>query len=249
MRNPYVFALLHPINLSMLALITAAGLCAAWWLFPFGILIWIIMVLNIARDPSLKITYQIKSRKPLAPRFETKFDQIESWQVKLYNILAAAKPKIRRAFQPVQIEVNKLTTKVHDLCWRNSALENYRQVQNQKEDLEAEWVTLNQEIEKTSDLLIRKSLVQSLGNIETRMKRHQQITMLLEQVDAQMVNVKKILENIVTEILQLQALGLDAIEKDRGRLIEKLHRISKQMDQFEESQLTYDIDISNPPVE
>jgi len=238
MRNPYVFALLHPINLSMLALITAAGLCAAWWLFPLGILIWTIMVFNIARDPSLQITYQIKSRKPLAPRFETKFDQIESWQVKLYNITIS-----------VQIEVNKLTTKVHDLCWRNSALENYRQVQNQKEDLEAEWVTLNQEIEKTSDLLIRKSLVQSLGNIETRMKRHQQITMLLEQVEAQMVNVEKILENIVTEILQLQALGLDAIEKDRGRLIEKLRRISKQMDQFEESQLTYDIDISNPPVE
>ena len=190
MRNPYVIALLHPINLSMLALINAAGLCAAWWLFPFGILIWIIMVLNIARDPSLKITYQIKSRKPLAPRFETKFDQIENWQIKLYNILAAAKPKVRRAFQPVQFEVNKLTAKVHDLCWRNSALENYRLVQNQKEDLEAEWVTLNQEIEKTSDLLMRKSLVQTLGDIETRMKRRQQITMLLEQVDAQMVNVE-----------------------------------------------------------
>ena len=53
----------------------------------------------------------------------------------------------------------------------------------------------------------------------------------------------------MTEILQLQALGLDAIEKDRGRLIDKLQRISKQIDQFEENQLTNDIVISNPPVE
>jgi len=249
MRNPYLEALIHPINLSMLAIVTTAGLCAAWWLFPLGILFWIIMILNIAHDPSLRIFYQIKSRQPLAPRFQTKFEKIESWQVKLYNTLIVTKPKVRKAFQPVQNEANNLANKIHDLCQRNSALENYRLVNAHNQDLENEWITLKSEIEKTSDPSIKESLTHSLRNIETRMGRHQQVTTQLESVDDQIEVAEKTMEKVVTDVLRLQALGLSAIKKDRERLLEQIHHVSKQIEQFEENQLLNGIDQSNLPKE
>ena len=33
-RSPWLTALINPLNLAMLALAVAAGLCAAWWLLP-----------------------------------------------------------------------------------------------------------------------------------------------------------------------------------------------------------------------
>lgn len=43
-RNPFV--------LSMLPLSVAAGLCAAWWLLPVGIGLWLMMIIAINNDPS-----------------------------------------------------------------------------------------------------------------------------------------------------------------------------------------------------
>jgi hypothetical protein len=52
MRSPLLTALFHPLNLTTLAVAVAAGLCAAWWLFPLGLLVWLIMVVGVARDPA-----------------------------------------------------------------------------------------------------------------------------------------------------------------------------------------------------
>ncbi|MBI4630594.1 MAG: hypothetical protein HY740_02555 [Chloroflexi bacterium] len=54
MKSIYLTALTHPLHTATLALAVAAGLCAAWWLFPIGIVLWLIMVINIVRDPSTK---------------------------------------------------------------------------------------------------------------------------------------------------------------------------------------------------
>ncbi len=54
----------------MLALVIAAGLCAAWWLLPVGLILWGMMVLSIARQPALRVGHAMESRIPLAPRFQ-----------------------------------------------------------------------------------------------------------------------------------------------------------------------------------
>ena len=76
-RSPLLTALFHPVNLSMLALTAAAGLCAAWWLAPIGLLFWAIMVFVIARDPGLQMTFTRQSRQPLAQRFQIRFDRLD----------------------------------------------------------------------------------------------------------------------------------------------------------------------------
>jgi hypothetical protein len=41
-----VTAFLHPLNILMLVLAILAGIFAAWWLAPLGLLLWLIMVFN-----------------------------------------------------------------------------------------------------------------------------------------------------------------------------------------------------------
>jgi len=54
MQPPYLDALRHPLNLAVLALAVAAGLCSAWWLFPVGLVVWGIMVVVHAHDLALR---------------------------------------------------------------------------------------------------------------------------------------------------------------------------------------------------
>jgi hypothetical protein len=236
MRNPFVVALTHPINLSMLALAAAAGLCAAWWLFPLGLVLWLVMVLIIARDPSLRISHRVESRDPLAQRFEAKFDRIESLQIKIYNTLNAASSKVKRAFQPVQDEVNALTEEAFQLCKRTSALENYRLVTESKVDLEAEWIRLSQLEANASDPIVKQKYQQSLQALENRVQRHRQVTSHLESVDAQLVSAANTLENILTEILRLQALGIEFVKNERGFLVERLNQERSQIGAYQQQQ-------------
>ena len=78
MRSPYLVAFLNPFNLSMLGIALFALLFSAWWLFPLGILFWLIMVYNVASDPLLNMNYDMQQREPLAPRFQTHFDHLET---------------------------------------------------------------------------------------------------------------------------------------------------------------------------
>src|SRR5262245_30386223 len=103
-RSPLVTALINPLNLATLGLAVAAGLCAAWWLFPAGLLVWGIMVASIALDPSLRMSAAIERRAPVAPRFQTQFDRIERAQVNIFNSIAQAQPAMRGVLQPVKTE-------------------------------------------------------------------------------------------------------------------------------------------------
>ena len=49
MRSPWMSALIDRMNLATLGIAIAAGLLAAWWLLPAGLIVWIIMVIITAK--------------------------------------------------------------------------------------------------------------------------------------------------------------------------------------------------------
>jgi len=49
MQSSFRSALFQPLNLAMLGVTILAGVLAAWWLFPIGLVLWLIMVGNSAR--------------------------------------------------------------------------------------------------------------------------------------------------------------------------------------------------------
>src|SRR5258706_4094666 len=101
-RPPLLSALLHPVNLAMFALSIAAGLCSAWWLAPVGFLFWLVMVVVVAREPGLKLTFTRQARQQLAQRFQTRFDRLGNARISILKSLHGEDPGSRRAIAPDQ---------------------------------------------------------------------------------------------------------------------------------------------------
>jgi chromosome segregation ATPase len=225
--------LVHPINLLLLALSVLAGLISAWWLFPIGLLFWLIMVLNVARDPSLQFSHQMQRREPLARRFQDRFDRLERSQVSIFNSLSSAPPRVRRVLQPVQEEVKRLVDEAHALSRRMTMLENYRLVTQSQTDLDAELQDLADVIERSEDLLTRQEYEESRRALERRAEKLALVSTQLDRVEAQLVSLSNEMGGILTEVVRLQAMGAEDAEQHVPALVAKLREETAQLQEFE----------------
>ncbi len=232
-RSPFLTGLIHPLNLLTLALSVFAGLVSAWWLFPIGLLFWLIMVLNVARDPSLRISHQMQRRDPLAQRFQKRFDRLERSQVSIFNSLSSAPPGVRRALQPVQEEVKRVVDEAHALCRRMTTLENYRIVSQSQNDLEAELQELNDIIKGSEDVVTRQEYEESRQALQRRVEKLGLVYTQLDRVEAQLVSLSNEMEGIMTEVVRLQAMGAEEAKRHVPALVENLQQEAAQLQKFE----------------
>lgn len=232
MRSPFVTGLLHPINLLMLGACAFAGLVAAWWLFPLGLVLWLIMVLAVARDPSLRISHQMQTREPLAQRFQTYFDRIERAQVSVFNSLASAPSNTRRVLQPVQDQLDALTSQAYALCQRMTALENYRLVQQSSSNLQSDLARTNDAIDNATDQLVKEQYEESRRSLLERLAKQNIVSSELERVEAQLLSLASELDGVVTEVVRLQAVGANSASDRVPALVDKLHQESKDLQAF-----------------
>jgi chromosome segregation ATPase len=232
-RAPFLTGLLHPLNLLLLVLSVFAGLISAWWLFPVGLLFWGIMVITVARNPSLRIAHQMQSREPLAQRFQARFDRLERSQVSIFNSLASAAPRVQRALRPFQDEMQRLVEEVYALCRRMTTLENYRIVRQSQADIEAELRDLNSIIERTEDERTRQEYEESRRALQRRAAKLKTVSTQLDRVEAQLVSLSNEMEGLMTEMIRLQAMGAEEAAKQVPALVEQLREETAQLRQFE----------------
>jgi chromosome segregation ATPase len=233
MRSPLLTALLHPLNLAMLGLSLFALLFSAWWLFPVGLLFWAIMVLAIARNPSLRFNAAMQSREPLAQRFQRYFDRIERSQVGIFNTLSSAPPRTRRALQPLHSEVDALTRQVHSLCRRMTALENYRLVAQSQADLQGDLKHIEESISRTEDDLVRREYEESRDAMRGRLAKLERVSTQLERVEAQLLSLANEMDGTVTEVIRLQAMGPEDAANYMPALVKKLQGQRAELEAFE----------------
>jgi hypothetical protein len=207
MRSPFVTGLLHPANLLMLVLTVFAGLVAAWWLFPLGLVLWLVMVLVVSRDPTLRLSHRIQSRAPVAQRFQSYLDRTERAQITLYNSLASAPSNTARALEPVQTEVNALTARVYEVAQRMTVMENHRLVSESRRDLPAELQQINDAIDQSGDSLVKSKYEESRRVLLERIAKLKLISTELDLVEAQMLGLANELDGIVSETIRLQAVS------------------------------------------
>lgn len=235
MRSPLLTALFHPLNLLMLGLSVFAGLIAAWWLFPLGLLFWLIMVSAVARDPSLRISYQLQRRAPLAQRFQRYFDRIERSQVGIFNTLASAPARTRRALQPIQGEIGALVARAYTLGQRMTVLENYRLVSQSHTDMEADLRQIDAKIASAEDALIKREYEESRQALQERLAKLKAVSTQLERVEAQLVSLANEMDGIATEVVRLQALGAEDAARHVSGLVAKIREQAAQLKEFERS--------------
>jgi len=232
-RSPWLTALINPLNLAMLALALAAGLCAAWWLFPLGLVVWVVMVLAIARDPSLVISATMDSRAPLAARFQAPFDRIERSQVSLFNTLASADPRIRGSFRQVQAETDTLVNQAYLLCQRMSALENYRLVTQSGGNLDDQLKGLQAQVAAATDPMVKKEYEQSLAALQDRVSKLHATQTQLDRVEAQLSSLSSQMDSALTEVVRIQSLGPSVAAGQAAALAQTLHKQALDLESFQ----------------
>jgi flagellar biosynthesis chaperone FliJ len=230
MRSPLVTGLFHPLNVAMLVLAAFAGLVAAWWLFPLGLLLWLVMVFAVSRNPSLRISHEMHSREPIAQRFQRYFDRIERAQVSVFNSLASAPSRTRKALQPVQDELQALTEQAYHLCRRMTALENYRLISESTSNLQADLQQIDIAIDKAGDPQVKQQYEDSRRALSERIAKLRVVASDLDRVEAQLLGLANQMDGVVTEVIRLQAAGPADAERGVPALVNRLCERSEELE-------------------
>jgi DNA repair ATPase RecN len=234
MRSPFLTALFHPANIIMLGLSAFAGLVAAWWLFPVGLLFWGVMIFNVARDQALRLNYELQQRAPLAQRFQRYFDRIQRAQVNIYNALATAPASVQRNLQPVRSEVDALTNAAYTLCQRMTTLENYRLVSQSRADINSDLQHIEDAIARTEEPNVRREYEESRQALQERLTKLQTIVTQLERVEAQLLALANDMDSVTAEVIRVQAAGASQSAVYAPELARRLRQQIAQLQAFQQ---------------
>ncbi|MDR3578006.1 MAG: hypothetical protein P4L50_29425 [Anaerolineaceae bacterium] len=232
-RSPWLLAFINPINILMLVAAVAAGLIAAWWLFPEGLLFWLGMMIKIATDPSVRINQKIQERSGLPQRFEKVFNRIEKSQVSLYNSLSPAKPPVKKTFAPIQAAVNDLVEHTYQLCVKMTPMENYQQV-NASSNPENELGQLDRLVDTIDDPSAKKGYDAARQKLQEKVNQKKAADDRLSQTDALLISISTGLENLMAEVVRLQAMKVEDIKQQIPGLVEKMKTQMNQVQAFEQ---------------
>lgn len=235
MRSPILTAVLNPLNLAALAMSVAAGLCAAWWLFPIGLVLWGVMVFVVASDQRLKFEYTQQSWAPLAQRFQPGFDKLTRVQASIYNSISDVSPRLRGALEPLNEEVNRLVERTHGVCNKMTTLENYRSVQVFNGNLQAQVVQLDSQIATATDLQVKKDYETSRAALQSQMDALQAIGVQSDRVEAQLASMTAELSGIQAQMVRLNALKFDQAKPLIQPQIDSIRKLEEELGEFEEN--------------
>ena len=232
-RPPLLTALLNPLNLSMLALTIAAGLCSAWWLAPIGFVLWLVMVIVIARDPGVQITFSRQSRQPLAQRFQTRFDKLDRARISIFNSLQRAVPPFRRMVEPVQSALDELVEHAYQLSLQMTALDNNFAVQQISNNFDDDIAKMEKSINEASNPSDRREFEETLKSLQTRRVQLKQVGTILSRFEAQLTGTNNAVDSVVTGIVGLQGRNSKQVEGKIAPLLQIIQTEQNELNQFD----------------
>ena len=233
-RPPLLTALLNPLNLSMLALTVAAGLCSAWWLAPVGFVFWLVMVIVIARDPGVQITFTRESRQPLSQRFQTRFDRLDRARISIFNTLQRINdPSFRKSIEPLQSALDELVEHAYQLSLQMTALDNNFAVQRISSNSDDDIAEMQKNIKEAASPDDRKEFEQTLESLKTRQTQLKSINTLLSRFEAQLTGTNNAVDSVVTGVVSLQGRSSKGIEEKIPSLIKVIETERDELNLFD----------------
>ncbi len=232
-RSPLLLALVNPVNLSMLALTVAAGLCSAWWLAPIGFALWLIMVFVIARDPGLQMTFTRQNRQPLAQRYQTRFDRLDRARFSVFNALERSGPQIARVVEPVSAALDDLVEHAYQLSLRMSALDNNFAVQQINANFVDDIAKMEKSLAETSDPASRREFESTLKSLKERQAQLKAISTLLSRFEAQLTGTSNTVDSVVTGVVGLQGRNPQLAQEKIPALSQILQVEQDELKQFD----------------
>lgn len=232
-RSPFLTALFHPASLSMLALSIAAGLCAAWWMAPVGLALWLILFIVTYRDPALRLSNTVAGRVTLAYRFQSKFDRVQKTQTSLFLALRSAPAKTQQLLGPVQEAVNGLVDQTYHVCQRFANVDNYITVTRANKDLEGEIAIIELKLAGATDGQVRQEYEEALGTLREQADHLKRMTNLLERFETQLTTLTSTLERVQANAIRLQTMDEDTIRAEVPDLLRWVKVQTQELKGFE----------------
>jgi hypothetical protein len=233
MRSPLVTALFQGLNQAMLAAAVVAGLVAAWWLFPLGVVLWLIMVARVASDRRIRLEYDMQARSgTLSARFQELYTRVVRSQMRIFNCLMSAGGRTKTALDPVQAELELLTNRVYALCRQMTGPENFVKVSRMNTDLEGERALIKLSLEGATDPLVKREKEEALQALDDRIKKMKKVSTFLDRVEAQLASMATIMDSILADIVRLQALGGAQAAKEAPQIIRQIREQARQVEEF-----------------
>ena len=231
-RSSLFYALFHPVNLAVLVLAAAAGACAAWWLFPIGVVFWLAMVIITIRDPRLAMILLPKSRKPLAQRYQNLFNRIEQARISVFNSLSTSNPSVRRILAPAQRKLDALVNQAYQVFQQISVLENNRLVNQMNSRSDSSLVQTEQKIAAATDPNVKRDLEEARKALEKRQVQLSSLSAILDRADAQLAGLATDVDGIVTRFTSLQAVKLDQVKPELPKLMQTIQAEMDHLEKF-----------------
>jgi hypothetical protein len=234
-RSPLLTALLNPLSLAMLALIVAAGLCSAWWLAPIGLALWLAMVILIARDPGVQMTFTRQSRQPLAQRFEVRFDKLDRARISIFNALQRSNSApVRKSIAPVQSALEDLVEHAYQLCLQMSALDNDYAVQQISSNFDDDIAKMEKNQAQAENPADRREFEQTLTALKARQAQVKNMGQLLSRFEAQLTGTNNAVDNVVTGVISLGGRSPKSLEERLPELLKIIETEEDELKQFDD---------------
>ena len=231
-RPPLLTALLNPVNLAMLALTVAAGLCSAWWLAPVGFLFWLVMVIVIARDPGVQITFTRQSRQPLSQRYQARFDRLDRARISIFNAMQGVSPAFQRIIEPLQSGLDDLVEHAYQLSLQMTALDNNFAIQRLN-NFDDDIARMEKNLKETETPSSRKEFTETLKSLQERKAQLKSIGVLLDRFEAQLTGTNNTVDSVVTNIISLKGRGAENVKEKVPALIKVIETEQAELKQFD----------------
>lgn len=228
-RSPWLNALIHPLNVAMLALSVVSGLCAAWWMFPIGLLLWLLMFILTLRDPVMRMQTTMQAREPLAQRFQQVFDRIERGQVRLFQAIIQMPANLQRTFQPILKASETLVDEAYWLCQRMTVLENHRLVTRVGSNLRDQIADTEYKLNQATDEQVRAEYQQLLHTLRERMANLVNIESQLDHAEALLAGLNAEIDNLLTQVVRLRNLPPAQVQERVEQVVQKLNQEIAQL--------------------
>ena len=222
-KSPWFDAVFDPALLLLLGASVVAGLLAAWWLFPFGLALWLVLFIRIMVNPSLRLNQAIQTRKDISQRFQATFDHIQHSQVMIFNSINSTRSN-RAAFQPVQAAVDHLIDQVYELCQRYTPMENYRMVTSTQGNPDQDLAEINVQIESAKDPATKQEYEESAKAVQQRLQKYKDVCDQLNRFDAQLSGLESLLDVSMTDVVQAQTLDSKTAKAKIQEITQKLNQ-------------------------
>jgi hypothetical protein len=232
-RSPFLTALFQPVNLLMLVLIAASGLCAAWWLAPVGLVFWIVMLIVIARDPGLKLTFTRQNRQPLSPRFQTRFDRLDRARITIFNTMQRVSSEVRKIYEPVLTALDDLVNHTYQLCLQMSSMDNNYSVQNITGNFDSDIAKMQKNLAETNDPAARKEYETTLEGLQNRQAQLKNLGSLLSRFEAQLTGITNTVDGVVTDSVGLQGRSTEVAQEKVTAILQQIQTERTELEQFD----------------